>query len=49
MSNPAVKVEKHRLSQELLAARSSPAALPSSQIKVNQAPAEISVPTATSH
>ncbi|HWX20793.1 MAG TPA: hypothetical protein VN578_12920 [Candidatus Binatia bacterium] len=41
-SNSAVKAEKHRLSQELLAARSSPAALPSNQIKVDQAPAEIS-------
>ncbi|HWW00851.1 MAG TPA: hypothetical protein VNZ64_14235 [Candidatus Acidoferrum sp.] len=41
-SDSALKVEKHRLTQELLAARTAPPAPPSSQIKVNQAPTEIS-------
>ncbi|HWW01255.1 MAG TPA: hypothetical protein VNZ64_16280 [Candidatus Acidoferrum sp.] len=41
-SNSALKVEKHRLTQELLAARTAPPAPPSSQIKVNQAPGKIS-------
>jgi hypothetical protein len=41
LSNSDLKVEKHRLSQELLAARTAPPAPPSSQIKANQAPTEI--------
>ncbi|HWW03552.1 MAG TPA: hypothetical protein VNZ64_27865 [Candidatus Acidoferrum sp.] len=40
-SNASLKVEKHRLTQELLAARTTPPAPPSSQIKVNQAAAEV--------
>jgi hypothetical protein len=42
LSNSDLKVEKHRLSQELLAARTTPPAPPSSQIKLNQAPGKIS-------
>ncbi|HWV98617.1 MAG TPA: hypothetical protein VNZ64_02880 [Candidatus Acidoferrum sp.] len=41
-SDSSLKVEKHRLTQELLAARTTPPAPPSSQIKVNQAPGKIS-------
>jgi hypothetical protein len=41
LSNSALKVEKHHFQQDLLAARTA-IAPPSSPIKVNQAPAEIS-------